>query len=708
MNKITRRFIYAFVMITLMFGTFHNAEASSAPITTVPRNQVGLNESWTVTKSYVVDKGNVGGKGCNDNWTGTVDQPLCTVARGLTLVQPGEGLFLRAATYPSFTVTKSGASSGYITISSYAGEKAIVNGGYDAIQLRGASYVRIYGLEVTGANGNYGAGIHVTQGSGASPSFNIIENNMVHDNTGANTMGIVIENGSNNKVLNNKVYNNYLSGIVVISHTSNSPSGITGNEIVGNESYNNVMGGGDGDGIKLEGSGTKNTLIMNNISHNNSDDGIDTWNSSHNIIVGNISYGQTGPGDGNGFKLGGGGTGGYNFVKQNIAYGNKFNGFDANGTGGNVYYNNVAYNNNYGFEDGWKEGPCESSTFINNIGYNNTRGNFVAGAYTAVSHNNLWFSDGGSAKVLYDYATYSSLTAFHSASGNRLDNPSGGDLASIQADPQFSNAPGGVFTLLPSSPAIDRGDTANPGQITAISRVDIGAFEYSGGQPPIVSTPTPTAVPPTVTPELPTAAPTLVEPTPTPTLTAEPPTATPTSMPTLPSPTPTLTAELPTAAPTDLEPSATPTEAPFLPSPTTTLPAELPTATAQATSQVLSEIIYDDSDAAFIYSRGWSDVAHQQAYNGSYKVSNNRRDSITLNFTGQSFSIIYTGDPSFRKMDIYVDDVYIGTINQQKARTKYQLRWDSPRQFTYGNHTLKLVVNSRKNTHNSIDQVIVR
>lgn len=693
MNKIMRHFIYAIMALTLMLGTYRNAGAS--PV----RDQVAFGESWTVTKSYIVDKGNVGGKGCNDSWSGTLEQPLCTIARGLALAQPGEGIFLRAATYPGFTVTKSGTNSGYITISSYAGEKAIVSGGYDVIQLRGVSYVRVYGLEITGATGSYGAGIHVTQGSGASPAYNIIENNVVHDNTGVNATGITIENGSNNKVLNNKVYKNYLSGIVVISHTANSPNGITGNEVVGNESYGNVLGGGDGDGIKLEGSGTKNTLIMNNVVHNNSDDGIDTWNSSHNIIIGNISYGQTGPGDGNGFKLGGGVTGGYNFVKQNLAYGNKLNGFDANGTGGNTYYNNVAFNNNnFGFEDGWKESPCAPSTFINNIGYNNIRGNFAAGAYSAVSHNNLWFSDGGSAKVFYDYAAYSSLAAFYSASGNRLDNPSGGDQASIQADPLFSNAPGGVFTLLPSSPAIDRGDTINPGQVTTVTRVDIGAIEYSGStQPPIVSTPTPVVISTTTTPTIvnPTATPsaTPIMPSPTPTLTAELPTATPTATPIMPSPTPTFTAELPTA-----------TAMPVTPSPAFTPSAEVPT----ATSQVISEVIYDDTDSALIYSPGWSDTTSPQAYNGSYKVSNDRRTSITLNFTGQSFSIIYTGDPNYRKMDVYVDDIYIGAINQQRARTKYQLRWDSPIQLTYGNHTLKLVSTNRRYTHNSLDQVIVR
>ena len=470
----------------LILSIYQNAGASSASVAMSSFNDTALAVPWTVTKSYIVDKANIGGKGCNDTWPGTLDQPLCTVTAGLALVQPGEGLFLRAATYPNFTVTKSGTGSAYLSIASYNGEKATISGGSDTIQLRGVSYVRIYGLEVKGATGNYGAGIHLTQNSGVSPSFNIIENNEVHDNIGINTMGILVEDGSNNKVVNNKVYNNYLSGIEVLSHPSNSPNGITGNEVTGNESYNNLLGAGNSDGIKLEGPGTKNTLVMNNIVHGNSDDGIDTWNSSYNTLVGNVSYGQTGSGDGNGFKLGGGITGGYNIVKQNIAYGNKLNGFDPNGTGGNVFYNNVAYNNgNFGFEDGWKDLPCTPSTcqqtFINNIGYNNVHGNFSASAYTAVSHNNLWYSDSGSAKVFYNYTAYSSLSAFYSASGNKLDNPSGGELASLQSNPQFTNAASGTFTIQSSSPAIDKGDTANPGQIIAVNRIDIGAFQTTIG-----------------------------------------------------------------------------------------------------------------------------------------------------------------------------------------------------------------------------------
>lgn len=640
MTKKLYQFLSFVAVFTLAFGSASNAFAASA------QNQNTAAQTWTVTKSYIVDKGNVGGKGCNDSWPGTLSQPLCTVNAGLTLAQPGEGVFLRAGTYPSFIVTRSGTSSAYITISSYNGEKAIISGGSDAIQLKGVSYVRISGLEVTGAAGSYGAGIRVTQSSGKFPYYNIIENNIVHDNLGTNTNGILIQNGSYNKVVNNKVYNNYLNGIQVLSHASVSPSGITGNEVSGNESYNNILGGKNSDGIKLEGAGTTNTLISNNTVHGNADDGIDTWNSPNNIVIGNIAYGQTGSGDGNGFKLGGGSTGGYNLVKQNIAYGNKSNGFDSNGTGGNRFYNNIAYNNtNFGFEDGWKDLPCTPATcqqtFINNIGYNNVRGNFSASAYTTVSNNNLWYSDGGSAKVFYNYILHTTLSSFYSASGNRLDNPSGGEQASVQADPKFVNAAGGVFTVQSSSPAIDSGDPTNPGGLMVINRGDIGVFESETTTAPtqVVATQTPAA------------------------------SSTPTSAPVS-----------PTAAPTEAAPTATPEPG----------------------------IIFDDSHGAFVYSEGWLHEINPQAYNGYYKKSTTKLASVDFTFTGESFSIIYTSGPEFQNVMVYVDGVKVDTINQNSPQYQYQQRWNYPGQLSPGEHKLRLVIRNKTNTFGSLDMVIVR
>jgi parallel beta-helix repeat protein len=580
------------VLLALMFGSFHSVSAAPLLIT---------------VNNYIVDKNNIGGNGCNDAWPGTLNQPLCTINKGIILLHAGDTLSVRGGVYPSFLlVTKSGTAANHITIAGYNNEMPLVHGG-EGIKLLGTSYIIIKGFEVTGAAGNWTAGITVANSGSVNPVYNIIEGNKVHDNTSAGMSGIKIGQGSYNKILHNEVYNNYFVGIRV----SGSSGEMTGNEIGFNKVYNHTLAGGDSDGIDLCGATITNTYIHNNIVHGNSDDGIDTWDSSNNIIVGNIVYDQNGAGDGNGFKMGGADTGGNNLVKGNVAFNNKANGFHSNESGGNRYYNNVAYNNGgYGFEDGLRmNSSCTMEScpgiFINNIGYNNIKGNISAGNFTAVSHNNLWYSDSGSPKVAYDYNDYSSLSAFYSASGNRLDNPNAGNLSSLQVNPQFTNALGAVFTLKSSSPAIDKGDPANPGQIQAINLVDIGAFEATG------------------------------QPTP--------------------------------------------------------------------------ETIYDNKNNAFVYSSGWQNVNSTKAYKGSYKTTSQKNASVKLNFTGQSISVLYVSGPNFGKIKVYVDGVWVGTINQKTAVAGYNKRWNYSGPLPLANHTLKLVfVATQINARGSLDAVTFR
>ena len=191
---------------------------------------------------------------------------------------------------------------------------------------------------------------------------------------------------------------------------------------------------------------------------------------------------------------------------------------------------------------------------------------------------------------------------------------------------------------------------------------------------------------------------TILAPSFTPTLTPVPLTATPTVSPAPVSPTATVTAILPTvtvdASPTSVQP-------------TITLTSELPT----TTSQPALETIYDDKDSAFVYSTGWEDVSKKQAYNGSYKLTTQNDSFATFTFTGQSFSVLYKGGPAFRKMNVYVDDVLVETINERTDTSSFQLRWDYAGQLVSGDHILKLVFvtpNTSNGTNGSIDAVIVR
>jgi len=449
---------------------------------------------YNVTKSYFVDKNNIGGYGCDDNWIGIIEKPFCTIGKALLLVGPGEGIFIRGGNYDSFLVDKSGSDGKQIVIVGYNPEKPKIDGGF-GIKIKDGSFITIGGFELTNTTGSWKGGITISNGN-----FNIIENNIIHDISSINVSGIWIENGSNNKVLNNQVSNTGWTGIYIKSTGNNS-----NNEIAYNKSSNNILGQGNSDGIGLNGVGLTNNNIHNNIVYGNSDDGVDVWNTSQNLISANIAYNQQGSGDGNGIKAGGSTTGGNNIIVGNISYNNKSSGFDSNGSGGNKYYNNDSFKNgHYGFNDSWKNSSCTpiscKTTYINNIGFNNVDGNLAVNEYTETSHNNIWFSDQEGASVLYKGHKYVNLQDFFLASG--FDNPNNSNLSSIQLNPQFVNTQNSDFHLLSSSPAIDKGDPANSGLINPIYNnvVDIGAYEFISNTtitvtPSNTPTATPTAVP---------------------------------------------------------------------------------------------------------------------------------------------------------------------------------------------------------------------
>jgi parallel beta-helix repeat protein len=180
-----------------------------------------------------------------------------------------------------------------------------------------------------------------------------------------------------------------------------------------------------------------------------------------------------------------------------------------------------------------------------------------------------------------------------------------------------------------------------------------------------------------------------------------------TASPTTIAPTATLTAQ-PTL--TSIPPTATLTAMPVSPSPTSTT---APSVTPQNTSVPVfsSETVYDDTNSAFAYSSSWMDIAKRKANGGSYKETYENGSNVSLTFTGQSFSVIYTGGVAYQNMDVYVDGVLVGTINQVLDTKTFQQRWDYPGQLAAGSHTLKLVfvvVNNANYPKGSLDAVIVR
>lgn len=122
------------------------------------------------------------------------------------------------------------------------------------------------------------------------------------------------------------------------------------------------------------------------------------------------------------------------------------------------------------------------------------------------------------------------------------------------------------------------------------------------------------------------------------------------------------------------------------------------------------ETVIDDRDPRLVFSPEWQDASKRQAYQGTLKQTSKVGAQVTLSFTGQGFSVLYRSGKSYRAVDVYVDDVLVGTLNQQSGSGAYQQRWDYAVPLAPGNHTLKLVYASGggDDARVSVDAVIIR
>jgi hypothetical protein len=108
-----------------------------------------------------------------------------------------------------------------------------------------------------------------------------------------------------------------------------------------------------------------------------------------------------------------------------------------------------------------------------------------------------------------------------------------------------------------------------------------------------------------------------------------------------------------------------------------------------------------------VYSAGWTDVTDAKAYQGEYKLTQKVGSSVTLNFTGQKFSIIYKTGANFGKMEVYVDGKLVNTINQKTSTATYQKKWSYSGTLATGTHSLKLVFVSPTGAKVSLDAVTI-
>ncbi len=135
----------------------------------------------------------------SDSNAGTLGSPFRTIEKAVTLVQPGQTIYVRGGTYnltATIAIAKNGAANSLISLSAYQGELPVLNFsgqafGSAGVRLTG-SYWHVHGIDITGAGDN---GMKIEGGSN-----NIIELCNFYRNRDS---GLQLDNGAANNTVRN-------------------------------------------------------------------------------------------------------------------------------------------------------------------------------------------------------------------------------------------------------------------------------------------------------------------------------------------------------------------------------------------------------------------------------------------------------------------------------------------------------------------------
>ena len=309
----------------------------------------------------------------SDSAAGAIGTPFATITKAISKAVAGDTILMRGGTYTnsstiSISSSKNGTAALPYTIANYASEVPVLDFTPQAfsssargIQLDG-SYWNIRGLTVANAKDN---------GISISGSNNVMDRLVLRGNqdTGLQIAGSGTRTPANNLIVNCDSYANYDP----VTHGENA----------------------DGFGAKFRGLGNGNVFKYDR-AWGNADDGWDFYGADKaSTMIGCMAYnngfnnfGDTNfQGDGNGFKLGH--DSGPHVLQNNVAFGNRLNGFDVNGNSLNDYGpgivphgvtldNNTAYDNgngsartgfNFNFDDDYPH------VLKNNLAYLGASGN---------------------------------------------------------------------------------------------------------------------------------------------------------------------------------------------------------------------------------------------------------------------------------------------------------------------------------------------
>jgi hypothetical protein len=331
----------------------------------------------------------------NDGNAGTMEHPYQTINKAVDVVQPGDTIYVRGGTYMLASTIRVKAkqnarSDARIYLWGYPGERVVIDGsqivysGESQFKMsrciyhnHEANYWHYKNLELCNARDN---------GMKLEGSYNIVENCKFYGN---NDTGLQIGMFKDFAIEETKSF-----------PISGSPEFNPGysyckyNTIINCDAWYNYDAvtyngsaddGGDADGFAAKLFPGPGTEFHGCRAWNNSDDNWDLYMVYHPIVINNCWSYKAGydknniaKGNGNGFKLGGGGSAGGAAFDQSVgahvvircvAFGSAAKGFDQNNAYEAMYlFNNLAWNNafNYRFPSAFQYGTMYMR---NNIGF---------------------------------------------------------------------------------------------------------------------------------------------------------------------------------------------------------------------------------------------------------------------------------------------------------------------------------------------------
>lgn len=405
----------------------------------------------------------------NDANAGTLAAPFATLPKAVAVAAAGDNIYLRGGTHAyasTITIAKSGASGAPIKVLAYGSEKPVLD---FSAQPYGAANRGI--LITTTANWWQFIGLEIAH---------------------AGDNGVKVE-GSHLRFERCVFHHNGDSGLQIgFGHTDSNPDGQLAAfiDVINCDSYRNYDSdnrGSDADGFAAKMHCGRNIVFSGCRSWENSDDGWDLFETDYGVVIDNCWTWHNGDGtlfpgsgsfqgNGNGFKLGGNGTGGNSkgthIAQFCVSFNNSFKG-NAQGFTNNSHADGLTLYHCLGFSNG----ASAYNFFVEgslNSGKQDLLENCVSfprsGSTTGVSldANVTSISDSWTLAVSASAADYGDLTEAAASAPRQAD----------------GSLPAGFARLVAGSDLIDRG--ANIGYPFSGSAPDLGPYEFAGGttQPP--------------------------------------------------------------------------------------------------------------------------------------------------------------------------------------------------------------------------------